>query len=91
MKTEAAELLVSNLAAKTSWAAGFAGFFAFLTSSQGMGLVSVLVAVLAFLVNTYYKHKADVRAEALLKIRNEYLQTRRNPITDFAGLGDKEE
>lgn len=88
MKTEAVELAVAGYAMKTSWGAAFAGVVAWMTSSVGMGLLSLCVAVIGTAVGVWFKHKADVRAEALHKMRLEYMQRGKNPVTDFSGLGE---
>lgn len=61
MKTEAAELAIASAASKSAWGGALIGFVGWLTSTQGVGLVGVLVAVAGVLVSTYYKRKADSR------------------------------
>lgn len=88
MKTEALELAVASYAGKTSWGAAAAGVVAWMTSSVGMGLISLFVALVGTAISVWFKHKADVRAEALHQMRMEYMRRGRNPVTDFAGLGE---
>lgn len=89
MKTEAAELAVAGAATKTTYITGAASaVLGFLGSNAFAVIFGALIALATFIVNAYYKRKADRRAEALTAARIESLRRRGRSDTDLGPLGE---
>lgn len=51
------EAVISGAASKITYAGAGGSFLGWLTSSEIIGLIGILLAVGGFIVNWYYKHK----------------------------------
>ena len=58
------EKAVEQSADKVAYAASGGAFLAGMTASDIAAFAGIVIAMLTFFVNWYYKHKADKRAEA---------------------------
>lgn len=61
---EVVERAAEQSADKVAYAASGGAFVAGLTASDIAAFAGILIATLTFLINWYYKHKADRRAES---------------------------
>lgn len=83
MNREQAETIITDISQKVTYTGAGTGILGFLTSSQFLGLIGVLVALAGFLVNWYYKHKEDLRREqAHAKRMRELAAGRPDPSCD---------
>ena len=89
MKTETMEA-ISSAGVKASVAGGIAAVFGGLTAADLAAYVGAIVAILGVLVNSYYKHKADVRHTREHDLRVDMLRRGRRPDTDLGELGADE-
>lgn len=100
-----AETAAATVASKATYTGAGVSLGGMALSSDLVAWSGLVVAVGGFLVNWYYRRKADrmemaaraaeaaallkaeARAEALHRMRMEYMANGRNPVTDFGGLG----
>ncbi len=70
-------------ASKTTWiGAAFAGVFGGLSINEALGIAGFVLAVGGFVLNWYYRRKADTRAQRLFELREKrLLQGREDNVT----------
>ena len=73
---------VAVAASKATWAGAWvAGIFGGLSIHEGVAVGGFLIAVIGFMVNLYYRRRADKRAERLFELRERRLLAgRSDPI-----------
>ena len=79
--------LFTDISTKSTWAGALIGALGWLLSNQGIGLISILIALAGFLTNRHYKKKADRRQRELYELQKLYIQNR---ISDPAITGPME-
>jgi hypothetical protein len=83
MNREQFETVATDISSKVTYTGAGTGILGFITSSQFLGLVGVLVALAGFLVNWYYKHKEDLRREQAHQRRMQDLAANKpDPMCD---------
>ena len=92
MKSEATEAIIASAASKSTYATGAAStVIGFLGSNTFAVIFGIIVTGATFMVNWYYKRKADRRAVELDQLRKEYIRRGRRTDTDLSpldGLGE---
>lgn len=83
-----AEVAVAAAASKTTYAGGGAAFGFAITHQFVIAVCGLLVAIGGFIVNWYFKHKADQRSQRLHDMRMELLQRGRRTDTGLDELDE---
>ncbi|MBH2008270.1 MAG: hypothetical protein I8H71_01085 [Xanthomonadaceae bacterium] len=86
MKTEAAEVAIAGVASKSTYAGAGMTVGGWFLSNEFAVASGFLIAVIGLLVNMYYKHRADQRAERLFQARLDRIAQGRRTDTDLATL-----
>lgn len=88
MRSEAAEAVAASVGTKATYTGSGVAVFAGLTSHDMIAVLGLGVAVAGFLLNWYYRHRADRRTAALDKLREERLRRGMHTDTGFDQLGE---
>lgn len=89
MKSEAAEAIVATVATRATYGGTGVSVIGWMLSSQGAVAIGIVISIAGFLVNTYYKRRADARHAALTEARLRRINAGKHSDTDLTGLEEE--
>lgn len=88
MDEKSGAALIASAGSKATYTGAGTAVWGWATSSEFLGVAGLVIAVLGFLLNWYYKAKADRRNEALTRARIDSIVRTGKSDTDLAPLGE---